>query len=70
MAGTYIYRQHIGKRTINLVRSFWSALGLSLIVGLIFMIYTGGEMSLDYRSFSDEQAMNSAVIVGSSVFLI
>lgn len=68
MTGTYIFKYRIDKRTMSLMRNFFSSLGLSLMTGVIFMIYTGGEMSLEHRNFTDEQAMNGALIVGVSVF--
>ncbi|WP_414054312.1 hypothetical protein ACMGE6_02330 [Macrococcus equi] len=68
--GTYIYKHHLGKRTLSLIQNLFTSLGISLMTALIFMIYTGGEMSLEYRSFTDHQAKTGAMIALVSVFTV
>lgn len=68
--GTYIYKHPLGKRTLSLIQNFFTSLGISLVTALIFMIYTGGEMSLENRSFTEQQAKTGAMIAFVSVFTV
>lgn len=55
MAGTYIYKHHIGQRSMGLAKNFFISLTMSFVIGCMFMLHAGSEMSADYRSFTDQQ---------------